>query len=216
METPDFSHIDPDLVYEPREDSFLLLDALERDLELIKNLRPTIACEIGPGSGIILAALSKVLGTSCFCLGIDVSAYACETTKVTFTRNRYGNSFDVLNMDLLCGLRFESKAKLDVLVFNPPYVCCEESEEIDPNNGLLDKTWNGGAKGTNTLDRLILDLDKLMAPSGLFYVVAISKNDIVRLSERISKRGFSAPTVVKERKIIGEHLHVLRFQRLEK
>ena len=40
--TPDFSHltqVDYDHVYEPAEDTFLLLDALEKDAGYLKNLR---------------------------------------------------------------------------------------------------------------------------------------------------------------------------------
>ena len=52
--TPLTHHLDFENIYEPAEDSFLLLDALEQDLVYIsQTLKPTICVEIGSGSGII-------------------------------------------------------------------------------------------------------------------------------------------------------------------
>lgn len=48
--TPDLSHLtraDYDLVYEPAEDTFILLDALEQDADELKRLRPSICLEVG-------------------------------------------------------------------------------------------------------------------------------------------------------------------------
>ena len=213
MQTPLFQHLDPDMVYEPREDTFLLLDALEQDLISIKKSKPAIICEIGPGSGVILSALSTSLGSSCFYLGIDISPHACRTTNETFLVNKNGLNFDLVNADLVSCLKPNGTQMFDIVVFNPPYVCCENSEVIDSNDGLLDRTWNGGEQGTATLERLIPDLQNVVSPGGFVYLVAISANDLKSLDELMLKSGFSKSVVVKQRKIIGEHLHILRFQK---
>ena len=66
-------------VYEPAEDSFILLDALEIEIKKIQDLKPTFALEIGPGSGIISAAIANItvserqLKKLCFVFSCDIS-----------------------------------------------------------------------------------------------------------------------------------------------
>ncbi len=74
--TPKYSHLssrDFESVYEPAEDSFLLLDAIENQLEAIRNLKPTLCVEIGPGSGIISAGIGSVLKSTSFIIACDIN-----------------------------------------------------------------------------------------------------------------------------------------------
>ena len=97
IKTPDLSHLSADDyedVYEPAEDSFLMLDALEHDLQEIRDLRPTLCLEIGTGSGILSVGLASVLNESCHFLATDVNPKACKAATRTALRN--GVNLDVV------------------------------------------------------------------------------------------------------------------------
>jgi release factor glutamine methyltransferase len=76
IQTPDYSHLsvcDFEQVYEPAEDSFLLLDAIEAQIEALDLLRPALCVEVGPGSGIISAGIGSFLKSGCFIVAVDIN-----------------------------------------------------------------------------------------------------------------------------------------------
>ncbi|XP_065078428.1 uncharacterized protein HemK2 [Ochlerotatus camptorhynchus] len=219
MQTPiyKFDPEDYDNVYEPAEDSFLLLDALEDDLEAIKLRQPLICVEIGPGSGIVVTALARALGIgNSHCLGVDINPHACRMTQRTSRLNCC--PVEVLNMDLLAGFRDGS---VDLLVFNPPYVPTsgEAGQELEEQIGEfseerhnLVKSWAGGLDGMVVTKRVLRDLQRIISKDGVFYLLLVKENkplDVIRLLE---KNGFTGE-ILKERKIRGEHLFVIKISR---
>ena len=61
-------------IYHPAEDSYLFLDALEKDSDFIRKwVKPVLSIEIGSGSGIISTFLSKLIDRTCSFLCIDIS-----------------------------------------------------------------------------------------------------------------------------------------------
>ena len=90
IKSPDLSHLGADDfedVYEPAEDSFLMLDALEQDVDSIRSLKPSLCLEIGAGSGILSAGLASILRESCHFLATDVNPKACSAAHRTATKN---------------------------------------------------------------------------------------------------------------------------------
>ncbi|KAI4230326.1 MAG: hypothetical protein L6R36_000137 [Xanthoria steineri] len=104
LPTPSTSHVDFDRVYEPTEDSFLLLDTLSSTNEVsflterfgrrnkgaTRSTSPLIV-EIGTGSGVVLAFLTAhaqtLFGISdILSLGIDINQSACKASIQTVVK----------------------------------------------------------------------------------------------------------------------------------
>lgn len=165
LPTPNTSHVPYDRIYEPAEDSYLLLDTLSSPAETAylhirfdstSNNATPLVLEVGPGSGVVLAFAAAnaktIFGRSdVLTMGCDINSYACKAASETVSRaitdvNKtessgklsHGHFLDVLNGDLTSCFLPNS---IDVLIFNPPYVPSEL-----PDLGKHDQYNVGGAK----------------------------------------------------------------------
>lgn len=217
MDTPNISHItldDYEHVYEPAEDSFLLLDALEKDMKNIIKQAPRFCLEIGTGSGVVITALAQLLKGSSHCFAVDISPYACKVAQSTVAKNNV-NTVDVINMNLLSNFKNNS---IDLLLFNPPYVPSrlektETSLESHPTvvaSSSIVSTWAGGVDGREVIDLVLKDLNRILAPGGVFYLLLLKENRPEEVCCNMVKQGYIAE-VLMERRIIGEHLYILKI-----
>lgn len=215
METPYITHLtadDLEYVYEPAEDSFLLIDALELDLPQLKINQPTVCVEIGSGSGIVITALAKAIHSTALFFGIDINPRACKVTNETARKNK--TIVECINMDLLTS--FKEKT-VDVLIFNPPYVVTPEDEinKIDKNviaNNLINKSWAGGHDGRQIMNKVFEKLNDILSSNGVAYILVIKDNKPEEILIQLKKLKFSANIII-ERKIRCEHLFVIKIQR---
>jgi release factor glutamine methyltransferase len=152
-------------VYEPAEDSFLLLDALEKDIKLIRERIPLLCVEIGSGSGIISTALAASI-KSAFIIACDINREACLATKKTAQLNKVSQKLDVVHIDFFQGLLF--KNNVDILVCNPPYVATDDNET---GHDDVRAAWAGGGLGRDLTDRLVQQLPQILSAQGLAYIV---------------------------------------------
>lgn len=219
METPSIDHLTPEdyqNVYEPAEDSFLLLDALEKDLEyLTKELKPRVCLEIGSGSGIIITSVAKYVD-ACICLSTDINAVACSVTKRTAANNPPAK-VDTLQMNLVDGFRPNC---IDLLIFNPPYVVTSDEElisskmpegqEITSKN--LVYTWAGGENGRRVIDILIENLEHILSAEGVLYLLVLKENKPKEIIDIVGGKGFTG-AIFMERRIPGEYLYILKIKR---
>lgn len=117
---------DYDKVYEPAEDSFLLLDSLEKEQQFLNerfHSHLSVVCELGPGSGIITTFMLQhgiPSKNKSIYFALDINPWALEATHATAKLNACQDKFlDTVQSDLTSSLR---NKEIDVLVFNPPYV----------------------------------------------------------------------------------------------
>ncbi|XP_065357187.1 methyltransferase N6AMT1 [Calliphora vicina] len=216
METPHIDHLtaqDYECVYEPAEDSFLLLDALESDLNFIEHtLKPIVCLEIGPGSGVIITALSKRLNSTTLCLACDINPYACQVTKRTALRN--ASQVDCIQGNLADALNSQ---QVDLLIFNPPYVVTTDEELNQKQFGNCTEdnlvySWAGGQHGRRIIDVLIEKLPNILSPQGVVYLLLLRENKPKEIMDKLSLMGFKSEPLM-ERRIPGEYLYVLKIKR---
>ena len=86
---------DAQLIYEPAEDTFLLCDAIQSDIFLIKNTIATctspVVLEIGCGSGCVITFISNLLQSEGINYAIsyatDINPHAVKFAKKTAILN---------------------------------------------------------------------------------------------------------------------------------
>lgn len=98
----------------------------------------------------------------------------------------------------------------DILIFNPPYVPTPASELLGDG---ISRSWAGGEKGREVLDMLLPQVQRLLAPRGVFYCVLLSSNLPDEVAEILAREGgFRAHTVLRRRAGI-EDLQIVRYSR---
>ncbi|XP_062236519.1 methyltransferase N6AMT1 [Platichthys flesus] len=194
-------------VYEPAEDSFLLMDALEKDARRLQAISPAVCVEVGSGSGAVSAFLASVVGPSAVHICTDVNPAAAQCTEKTASCNSV--SLQPVITDLVECLLPRLSGKVDVLLFNPPYVVTP-SEEVGSRG--IEAAWAGGTRGREVTDRFLPLVTELLSATGLFYLITIAENepeDIIRL---LGTRGLEGESCLSTR-AGNERLSVLRFHR---
>ncbi|KLO20505.1 S-adenosyl-L-methionine-dependent methyltransferase [Schizopora paradoxa] len=214
--TPDTSHLtnaDFEHVYEPAEDTFILLDALEADAERLRALTPRIAMEIGSGSGCVSAFLGAVLGsTTCLYLSTDINPHAALCTLKTGGQNKV--PLEPVVTSLIGPFAKRLHRAVDVLIFNPPYVPTEDEEMTDAQAGrAIEGSWAGGKQGMLVTERVLCGLDEILSEKGLFYLVAVKDNDVPSIRRRMDEEYGFESDIVLQRRAGREHLFVIRFSR---
>lgn len=216
--TPSISHLTKDdfrKVYEPAEDTFILLDALEADADsIIISLsgRSPLCVEIGSGSGTVTTFISLILSpSSAAYLAIDLNPHANRCTVATGKAN--GVHIEAVRTSLLSGLRDRLRGSVDVLLFNPPYVPTEEEEEMMAQDKAgIEGSWAGGATGTRLVDELIDEgvIRDVLGNGGRIYLVAIKQNDPQGLVKRLQEQGLDSEVGCRQSMVLLHRQHLQR------
>eukprot|EP00802_Teleaulax_amphioxeia_P022575 Tamp_23039.p1 GENE.Tamp_23039~~Tamp_23039.p1 ORF type:complete len:229 (+),score=36.84 Tamp_23039:250-936(+) len=189
-------------VYEPAEDTFLFMDALEKEMPDLRATRPAVIMEVGCGSGCISAYLAKNLHGPAY-IATDINPHAIAAARRTFEAN--GLAIDLVRANLCQPFRL--KNRVDVMLFNPPYVPTP-TEEI--TSSWIARSWAGGEKGREVTDLLLDNLEKYLSPTGRLYLVALDSNDPQEMALWMNRKGYKCKIVIKRTAGI-ERLMILKI-----
>ncbi|WRT63498.1 uncharacterized protein IL334_000403 [Kwoniella shivajii] len=215
LPTPYIAHLtedDYEHVYEPAEDSFILLDALELDADLLTSKKPTICVEIGSGSGIASTFLSNLLGTdNSLIISTDINVHACQATIRTGEANN--TTLNPILCNLLSPIQNRLERQIDILLFNPPYVPTDLDELIQTQIGKdIGGSWAGGNDGMIVTNIVLDRLPDLLSTNGIMYLVTVIQNKPLQIIKNMESKGLICKEIIK-RRAGRELLSVLRISR---
>jgi len=163
---------DPDIkievdegVYEPSEDTYLLLESVC----VAKGER---VLEVGTGSGIIALNCAKA---GARVVASDISEEAVANAKSNSMKNGIG--LDVRRSDLFGGL----EGRFDAIIFNPPYL----ASDVGPEDARL----SGGTSGSELSIRFLDEVGGVLNPGGRVYLLtsSLSSRDVIARAKELYK-----------------------------
>eukprot|EP00934_Nitzschia_sp_Nitz4_P008049 Nitzschia sp. Nitz4//scaffold41_size133979//39647//40399//NITZ4_003337-RA/size133979-processed-gene-0.242-mRNA-1//-1//CDS//3329551440//8039//frame0 len=187
---------DFDKVYEPSDDTYLLVDGMLADVSA-NDQRDSIQTimEIGSGSGVPIVFLSKLLPQA-HPMAIDINPDALDLTKRTALANNVDN-IQMIQSDLASSLLPEWKHKMDVVIFNPPYVPTPD-DEVQGDG--IEVSWAGGLRGRRVIDRAIPQIaDLLSRPHGVCYMITVDDNEPEEMARLFREVGCDMVPFVRRR-----------------
>ncbi len=166
------------MIYEPSDDTFLMLDVLKKNLR-DKDVK---ILEIGVGSGYILENLKK-FGFKTL-VGVDINSEAVKLCK-----EKKLNVFESNLFSKVVG-------KFDVIFFNPPYLPEDKMEDKKSQTATT-----GGKTGSKIINQFLIELPEYLEKNGQIFLLTSSLT-------RGVKWGNFKKTLVGEKKLFFEKLFV--------
>ncbi|KAF5375159.1 hypothetical protein D9758_000477 [Tetrapyrgos nigripes] len=177
--TPDLSHLtraDYEHVYEPAEDTFLILDALEEHADELKKMAPLTCLEVRDAylvSSVKYWVLRRYI-------------YVPTSTRTPAEVPLEQIHLDVVHTSLAHPLHTRLKHSIDIILFNPPYVPTVAEELLDAQDLKgIEGSWAGGQDGMQITNKLLDEVDVLLSPHGRMYLVALKENNIPEIQLRM-------------------------------
>uniref|UniRef100_H2UCN5 N-6 adenine-specific DNA methyltransferase 1 n=1 Tax=Takifugu rubripes TaxID=31033 RepID=H2UCN5_TAKRU len=184
--TPVYSHVgrgDFRDVYEPAEDTFLLMDALEKDAERLRQS----CCDSG--------------GRQWFRSGVCISGINDRTFRnVYYCVSLPSSCTDVNPAAAQCTAKTSSSNKVSL---QPVITSLVGSRGIEA-------AWAGGSRGREVTDRFLPVVAQLLSTKGSFYLITIAENDPEEIITSLCQQGLQGESFLT-RRAGNERLSVLRF-----
>lgn len=175
-------------MYEPREDTFLMLTVLEKT-----KLQGKSVLEVGTGSGVV-SLFCALHGANV--VASDISEAALKATRTAARRLRV--RVETVQSSLLAAFL----GKPDLILFNPPYLVSGQS--------MRDKTVDGGPDGNSAIRPFLSELPGFLVASGCCLLVLSSMNNPNQLIQQHRDLSFEN---VASRSLFFEELIVFRISK---
>lgn len=177
------------MIYEPREDSFLLQRNLSHYV-FKKNV-----LDMGAGSGIQSETAIKLGATSV--LAVDIDPLVIEHLKK--------KHIPAIKSDLFLNV----SGTYDVIVFNPPYLPLDEREDVTSA-----RITAGGKKGDEVIIKCIKQSPKHLSKKGIVLIILSSLTPHKRLFAEAKKSHFTMRKV-DQLNVFMETLELWEFKRTQ-
>ena len=224
-------------VYEPSDDTYLLIDAIGMDIDVMDKLveaedrsdvlvRSSIntTLEIGCGTGVPSIYLAMRLrgmldGSSgdepiksidVIHHASDINPEAIRIANATAEVNHITtNDFITHQCDLASDMLADHENSIDILIFNPPYVPTPDNEVGSKG---IEASWAGGKNGRLVLNRAIPQIAQLLSfPHGVGYLVAVDDNYPEEIAQIFMSRYGIRVIPWLRRRARNEYLTILRL-----
>jgi len=150
------------MIYEPREDSYLLQKYVKRFVKPNSKV-----LDMGTGSGIQAITASK----------ISKNITAADINKECILKLKTHPEIKAIQSNLFQNI----KGKFDIIIFNPPYLPEDPNE---PEDSKL--TTTGGKKGSEIIEQFLKQAKNHLNPDGKILLVysSLTKNikEIIKLN----------------------------------
>ena len=194
-------------VYAPSSDTFFLCDGVKALADRIKD--GSIILEVGSGSGYVTAYTSrfmKSIGKHSLHFTTDINMDCCRKTAEICQNN------DVIVAPMCDIFATSFKGKIDVIMFNPPYVETpnDELEDAQKERGIA-ASYAGGEDGAvviyDFLNFILNNRDKF-ADDFLVILLILQVNRPLKLRRFCKRNGLNCETIL-DRNCQEEHLKIL-------
>ena len=173
-------YVECDEVYQPAEDTFLLMDNLEVE-------HGSKVLEIGCGSGIVSIKASKKAESV---TAVDINPHAIRCTRKNMKLN------NAENITLVESNLFDDITDTyDLILFNTPYLPVDEDEH---DESIYTRAWDGGTSGREVIDDFISQAPQYLKEDAKIQLVQSSLSDNDKTLERLRQQGFKAEITAKE------------------
>lgn len=174
------------MIYEPREDSFLLADQVKI---LAKNKK---VIDIGTGSGIqaktaLASGASSVIAT-------DINEEALQLINKNYPK------INTIKSNLFENIK--ENQKFDLIVFNPPYL--PEDKREDPESK---KATTGGKKGDEIIINFVKQAPSHLESKGSILLLISSLTPTTKIIKVLESNNLSYK-IISNKKLFMEELYV--------